>query len=141
MIIDTAQFIKSISTIKHIKGHFLINSPSKTSMSGEHHDLVASTLPPKHLKFIDKERHSVLERPLWLLLSEQYISSAELPQRWWKIEVGTGQGLLHSGEVADSALYWLAEYEWASKENLSRHGIDGFWRFRDDGLVLAKIHF
>ncbi len=55
-----------------------------------------------------------------------------------EIRVGTRQGLIHSGEVVDSALYWKAECEWASADNLAQHRIDGFWRFRDDGLMLAR---
>jgi len=43
------------------------------------------------------------------VLNEQFICSNELPDRWWKIKVGTGPGLPHSGDVADSALFfaWL----------------------------------
>ena len=48
-------------------------------------------------------------------------------------------GLPHSGEVADSAFPSLAEDPWVVHPHVQAdHGIDGYWRFRNDILILGN---
>ena len=45
---------------------------------------------------------------LWVL-DHQYVSSARLPNRVWKVVLGSGMGLRHSGSIAEAALYDITE--------------------------------
>ena len=55
------------------------------------------------------------------------------------MECGTGQGLKHSGDVADVAFYNLAEAGFVDVEQICRdHGLLLYLRFRDDILMVFE---
>ena len=90
-------------------------------------------------KVIRSEVLPLFTTTLMTLLYYQFVESRELPERVWRVTKGTGMGLPHSGEVADSAFAALAEDPWATKHAIQvYHGIDGYWRFRDDILILGS---
>jgi len=74
------------------------------------------------------------------LLNNQYVSSKEFPDRLWQCQRGTGIGLCHSGEVADLCFYNLVEKP-IFNHGLSMFGISGWWRYRDDTLILHDSSF
>ena len=79
----------------------------------------------------------VLDRVLNFLLGHQCVEARALPGRLWLCELGSGMGLKHSGDVADLSLYEELE-TWSTAESVLRENeIDGYWRFRDDILLLA----
>ena len=51
----------------------------------------------------------LVEECIQFLLEHQFIRSAILPGRYWKVEEGSGMGLPHSGPIADVALYIALE--------------------------------
>ena len=56
-----------------------------------------------------------------------------------KVEYGTGMGMQHSSETADLALFNLMEKDILSnQERLQEYGIVGYYRFRDDILILGS---
>ena len=71
-----------------------------------------------------------MELPLW-----------HDPTRLWRVVEGSGQGLLHSGDVADVALYVKSEASWATVDNVKKqHNIIDYMRYRDDVLIIAYAH-
>ena len=73
------------------------------------------------------------------LLSHQYVRSEHFPQSVWQVIVGTGMGLNFSGELSDAAFYAMAE-RWMMDNpgTFDSAGILGYWRFKDDILVVVK---
>ena len=61
-----------------------------------------------------------------------------LKDRVWKVVHGSGMGITHSGETIDSAYYNRVERNYANDAELRFHSIVGYWRFKDDILVLAN---
>ena len=78
-----------------------------------------------------------------MLLGEQYAHGSELDpdgdQGTFHVQKGVGQGLLHAGDLADLIWYLAIEHAWATVEsNQLSHGILGYFRFRDDMLIVAE---
>ena len=66
-------------------------------------------------------------------------SSRWLPGRVFRTARGTGMGLVHSGEVADCAYYHRVERGRVDDKGcLSKYMIDGYWRFKNDALLLVN---
>lgn len=61
-----------------------------------------------------------MEEALHFLLHEQYVKTKSLPGRAWKAVQGTGQGLKHSGDVADISLYNLSERYWLTDATVQK---------------------
>ena len=134
---DTLQFIKSISQMRAKAEHIFIKLDVKDFfMSGDANDLVetSSRLVPENLvnTYMEVLHH---------LLYSQFVKSEEFPGEFWRVTKGTGMGLPHSGEVADGCFAVLVEDAWAIvPEVLQQHEIEGYWRFKDDILILATNH-
>ena len=102
-------------------------------MSGKAHELVQLLGPP----FWGK-RLIVLKHAVFFLLDNQYVCSRFLPGKTWKVVVGSGMGLPHSGPLADMCLYVAAERVLLAKERMERASIMEFLRFKDDVLILYR---
>ena len=87
----------------------------------------------------DKSLKWLVTKVLEFLLSEQYICSDYLPNRWWKVVRGSGMGLRHSSAVADAALTVLAERDFACDPGtLQKHTVTSYARFKDDIFIVAS---
>jgi hypothetical protein len=85
----------------------------------------------------DKQRH-LLSDTIRFLLDQQFVVSSELANRIFHVQRGTGQGLKHSGDLADICLAHVAEINWASNKRVqAAFGIKLFTRFRDDTFIIA----
>ena len=84
-------------------------------------------------------RKKLLESALLFLLQEQYVESPLLEERTFKVVLGSGMGLPHSGELADLVLLNCMErnFTCARKKRVDV-GIQQYWRFRDDILIVGS---
>ena len=135
IIPDTKKFKDDIMKIRPKPTHkFVKLDIAQFFLSGTLHDLVRDTTmgmtgPAKILA----------KRVLEFLLWEQYVSCRWLPGRVFRTVRGTGMGLVHSGEVADCAYFHRVERgRMDDKSYLARYKIDGYWRFKDDALLLVN---
>lgn len=80
----------------------------------------------------------LMEESLDLLLWHQYITAGEFPDRKWRSRIGSGMGLVHSGDLMDWVFYSRCE-KWFSEfpGTLWSHGISRYYRYRDDILILG----
>ena len=84
------------------------------------------------------ERRKIMNKALGFLLDNQFIVSEEAPNRLWKCIKGSGMGHKHSGEVVDLAFYYEVE-EWATRASTRQEfHIVGYWRYRDDILIIGS---
>ena len=73
-------------------------------------------------------RSTLLADCLWCLLDQQFVESGSI-LGLWKVVTGSGQGLGHSGDLADWALYLKAEKNWAmSQEVIDKYHVKGFFQ-------------
>lgn len=95
-------------------------------MSGEHHDLIASI---SHL--FDPDIRAAAVEMLWLVLSCQFVRRGN---DIYRVQVGTGMGQIHSGNLADVAFWQIVEKHivWSDFNVLC------YLRFRDDVLVVTE---
>ena len=75
---------------------------------------------------------------MFYLLDHQFVTSKFFNDRLWKVIEGSGQGLRHSGATADAAFYTLVERSWAARSEIQQaYNIKGYWRYRDDILIIG----
>ena len=105
-------------------------------MSGEPHELIDAV---KQIIGDDDERKLAVN-VLHGLLYYQFVYDEDLgDHRLWRATKGSGQGLPHSGIVDDAALLMLCEYDWAIDPTVCQQNmIDGYWRFKDDAVILGR---
>ena len=60
-----------------------------------------------------------------------------MPGRAWQVKEGSGQGQVHSGELADWTFFDKAESTILTKEARQTHGVKLWLRYRDDGFMIA----
>jgi hypothetical protein len=100
-------------------------------MSGEHRSLVSEVS-----SLIVSDRRAFRE-VLEGILSCQYLMVPGVPGRWWQVQVGSGMGLMISGEISDLAFYSMVESKFVLKaETKSKFDLIYYGRFKDDGLVI-----
>ena len=76
---------------------------------------------------------------LWLVgCDNQYAMCDLCPNQMFKVLIGSGMGIRHSSELADTTFYMLHDKDNISRSVLDDHGINGYWRFKDDILVLGS---
>ncbi|CAK0879642.1 unnamed protein product [Prorocentrum cordatum] len=81
---------------------------------------------------------ALVQRALQLLLAHQYVSSPHWPNHRHQVVVGSGMGLIHSGEVADVALANRLE-SWACSQYVRMHfQVSVYMRFKDDILIAYR---
>ncbi len=95
--------------------------------SGERARLTKATSPA-----VGPDRRSLLEQPFWTILHYQFVMNN---QQRYRVELGTGMGLIHSRSLSDLALWRIAEKHLRSR--LGERGIHGHIRLRDDIFVVA----
>ena len=77
----------------------------------------------------------LMERILWYLLRNQFVVSQTIgSHRAWRVNLGTGMGLIHSGELADIIFYNKVESIMLTQKSCASYGIMHDSRFRDDIL-------
>ena len=135
LVKDTAQFVKSISRYTAREDHFFMKLDIKDYfLSGTSEELCEASG-----RLVGDEVRPLFITVLMNLLYYQFVETRELKGRLWKVKNGTGMGLPHSGEVADSAFAALAEDPWATNPaTQASHNIDGYWSFKDDILLLGS---
>jgi hypothetical protein len=81
----------------------------------------------------------VAQKVVKFLLVHQYVQSRYLDDALFRVRVGTGMGLIHSGELADAVFYHMAESPLlAQPRSLQFFGVECFTRFKDDMLFIAQ---
>ena len=103
-------------------------------MSGRHPELIEAGIA----NLSEGRRRDCLRRVLKFLLDNQYVKSGALPERLWKVEEGSGMGLVHSGDLCDAALGSLAESWSTDPVVLREHGVRLYVRFRDDIFFIGS---
>ena len=72
-------------------------------LSGQAHELVRDAQLRRHF---GTDKGVLMERILWYLLGNQFVVSQTIgSHRAWRVNLGTGMGLIHSGELADIIFY------------------------------------
>jgi len=137
---DLVDRMKSVRVAMDGKAHFVKADVKDFYYSGSHEMLVHAVTSV----FPTGVRKDVVREALELLLVQQWIRR---PRRnytdhddneVWQIIEGTGMGLPHSGEVADTSLWALTEKDWIEHDYvLEAYGIAAFTRFRDDVLIVG----
>ncbi|CAK0832594.1 unnamed protein product [Prorocentrum cordatum] len=122
---------KLMSTRLDPRDHLCTMDVKEFFMSGTTEELVNDIL-----HFFSGRLRVLIERALYLLLDNQFITASTLPGRCFKVVLGTGMGLPHSGDVADLALIRRME-TWAVA-NLTRFSIKQYLRFKDDIFLIWK---
>lgn len=78
-----------------------------------------------------------MKRLLEHLMTNQYVRTRFM-QSTWKVMQGSGMGLRHSGECADSFFYALCERPLLLNPAFTQqHNIELYIRFRDDMLIVG----
>jgi hypothetical protein len=130
------QFAREICTIIPRHEHFFLKVDLQDFfMSGSPDELKADCCA----NICDSQLRHIVSESILLLLDGQYVMSPLLENRIFRVAKGSGMGLVHSGDLCDLALCNRAELCWAAAAAVwARHAVDGFWRFRDDSLTLAR---
>eukprot|EP00933_Yihiella_yeosuensis_P044464 TRINITY_DN39620_c0_g1_i1.p1 TRINITY_DN39620_c0_g1~~TRINITY_DN39620_c0_g1_i1.p1 ORF type:complete len:635 (+),score=76.46 TRINITY_DN39620_c0_g1_i1:476-2380(+) len=137
LIPDSRTFVRQLKLLTADADSYFIKLDVKDFyMSGTADELVNDAVG----LMASGQRKELTKEALQFLLSTQFVTSElhELQGRVWKVLRGSGMGLKHSGDLADSALLFKAEHAWAcNRDVMNFHGIQAYWRFRDDILIIA----
>lgn len=76
-----------------------------------------------------------------LLMVEHILKSQIVTDEWskkyFRVKIGSGMGLVCSGELSDSAFCHLAEQDFVATPSIQqKYGIVFYGRFKDDGLII-----
>jgi hypothetical protein len=132
---DSQDFVERLRTVKlrpnqlmvkvDVKDFFMSGTPSELTKP------ILESLPTTTGE--QRTYNTLLSNVLDFLLENQYICSPFSKDKVYQVIKGTGMGLFHSGDLADTALYFLSESKWACNPDIQiGHGIDAFYRFKDD---------
>ncbi len=117
---DNAKFLKA-----DVKDFF---------MSGEHKDLIeccSNEIEDSSLKNAFRDIAS-------FIVSNQFISLKDC-EKIHKVKIGTGMGLVCSGEMSDLCFYSLSEKHWSTdRKVMDDHEIYLYVRFKDDILMIVN---
>lgn len=100
-------------------------------MDGDHSQIMSACLA-----MIDPAWRPCCKHLTEYILNTQYVFSPCFPDKLYKVRRGAGMGLLCSGELVDSTFYKTVEE--SILPELNTWGIIGYFRFRDDILVIAE---
>lgn len=84
-----------------------------------------------------KLERDILYKAVWLLCHFQFVKCKSIGEGVWQVLRGSGMGRVHSGDVADIALYYNMESSMCAVDVLAAHSILGYWSFKDDIIILA----
>ena len=140
MLKDSAQLVKLLEGAVVPAGSiFIAGDISHFFMTGDSIDLAssASGIIDDDLTLKTKVRDVV-----FYLLENQYIvlgscSKDQHSNNMYKVQKGSGMGLSHSSSVSEAAFLHKAELPLLKESILENHGIKGFFRFKDDFLVIG----
>jgi hypothetical protein len=107
-------------------------------LSGRLDELVRDAQLRRHFGAITG---ALMERILRYLLGNQYVMSKVIGfHRAWRVNFGTGMGLIHSGELADLIFLQQGRIHHArtKTKSLASHGIVHYSHFRDDILYVGQ---
>ncbi len=138
---DSQDFVERLRNVEFRSDQFMVKVDVKDFfMSGTPSELttpIVDSLPTATLK--QRTYKLLLLNVLDFLLENQYICSHYCPEEVFNVVEGTGMGLLHSGDLADAALFFLAEFQWACNPKVqSDHGIAALFRFKDDIICFVN---
>eukprot|EP00959_Pyramimonas_sp_CCMP1952_P467524 9491775-Pyramimonas_sp.AAC.1 len=98
---DTHDLLKQLGHVEVGAGDVFVRFDIKDFfMSGSHQELVDESS-----ELLDDADDKRIYKILLLAILRNQLISAEGTDRLWKVELGTGMGLLCSGEVADAAFH------------------------------------
>lgn len=128
LINNSQQLVNEIKGMEVPENMFFVKLDIKDFyLCGSQHEIVDAALKdwvdelePKHKIKKNERRKKIMEEALHFLLHEQYVKTKSLPGRAWKAVQGTGQGLKHSGDVADISLYNLSERYWLTDATVQK---------------------
>jgi hypothetical protein len=130
---NSTEFIKQIVLFTPSDSHVWVKLDIKDFfLSGSSDQIVHDITTP----FDYGPRRELIGDATRFLCENQYIGNPFDAESLWQVEVGTGMGLNHSGEVSDFA-FWSAS-ERLMLPLLHTFDIDGWWRFKDDMLILGR---
>ena len=98
-------------------------------MDGSQSEIAAACI-----SMVDPAWQSTFRYLIEYILDTQYVVMPCFPDKVYKVRRGAGMGLLCSGELCDSTFYKTVEEQILG--NLDRWGVIGYFRFRDDILVI-----
>ena len=133
LLTSTEQFVDQLRAVRLSGGETLARIDIKEFFMSGTADLICLWLS----KMLDQDspRHALLMRAVRWYLENQYIISAYV-DGCWKVQQGTGMGLVPSSVVADLTLAALGDRHSMQPGARIAFGILQYWRFRDDILVL-----
>jgi len=104
-------------------------------MSGASADLCSDAVSI----FPESQTKDVVAKALLWLLQNQLLESDHYPDDCWHVIEGSGMGLIHSAEVAESAFYMRVEAKFGTRPVImQKYGIVRYWRYRDDILMISR---
>ena len=106
-------------------------------MSGEHSLLAEKCAKIKNAEGAASRR--CFKELLSAILGSQVLAASGAPGSYWRVKIGSGMGLLCSGEVSDYVFYELSERYFATNKRLQRREqVVLYLRFKDDILVIMN---
>ena len=137
LVKNSAEFVKEFCSMSNEErqGLYVSVDIKNFFLSGTLEELVETIAPA----FEDPEERRLVVEATRFLLDVQLVTSPYHKGRGWKVKQGTSMGMIHSSELADYALYLLAEDQWMTDpEQASDMRLKRIWRFRDDLLLLFE---
>ena len=68
----------------------------------------------------DINEKRLTRKAILILLDSQMVTSPQLPSRVCKVKLGSGMGLIQSGDVTDAALASKSEVAWAANKAIQK---------------------
>ena len=133
---NSADFVQKISLIPAESHHYFVKLDLKDFyMSGSCMDLTNDVVGI----FPRGPRKSIIEACVIFLLDSQFIQSKAIPGLF-KVETGTGMGLIASGDLADAAFYHRVEAPFATAAHIhDLYGIIAYFRFKHDIFIIGSV--
>jgi hypothetical protein len=130
LVMSTNDFVERVQSIHMDEMSFMARIDAKHFyMSGTIHQLIESSVQI----IPDPKTKEFAIRVAFFLLHNQFIQSSHCPHRIWRVVRGSGQGLGHSGAIADAAFFICVERRWTlSSRVCDAFGILSYLRFKDD---------
>ena len=100
-------------------------------MSGSATQLIYDSTHVNDAPFFSNDIMNDVRSAMTVSLGHQYAAHSRLPGRLFRVVCGSGQGILHSGDIADLSLAHMAELLWAMTRAVWRQfGFTIYTRFK-----------
>ena len=135
IIRNTRHLIESLSKIRIGSMCTLVKLDIKDFfMSGRHDDLVRAVE-----KCFTDDFGRTLAAVTRFLLANQYIDNEAEGSELFKVDIGSGMGCIHSGDLSDLCFYVLVECGYILDPGIREAlGIVAYFRFKDDILLVMN---